>query len=45
MNFTAINETVTQHSRELYRLQSQTENELQQLYKDYHQRHTLPRNE
>ena len=36
-DFTAINDTVSQHSRELHRLQSQTENDLQKLYKDYHQ--------
>ena len=36
-DFTAINTTVTQHSNELLALQAKIEEDLQRLYRDYHQ--------
>ena len=35
-DFTAINQTVTQRSSELQRLQAQIEEDLQRQYRDYH---------
>lgn len=43
-DFTAINDTITHHTSELHRLQSQSLNELQHMYKDYHQQ-ALPGNQ